>query len=181
MKFKNIFLIFGISLLVWGCDKDFLEVPPQDALTDETFWTSEANIETFAYGFYPAYFSGYGSGYAWGKFFTGEAFNDDFAGTSPPTFTTQVPTSGGGWTFSWVRKANIFIDRVENSPIEEDAKAHWVGVGRFFRGMEYKDLVQRFGDVPWYYEELTEDDNETLYRPRDPRTEVMDNVLEDFQ
>lgn len=181
MKFKNIFLIFGISLLVWGCDKDFLEVPPQDALTDETFWTSEANIETFAYGFYPAYFSGYGSGYAWGKFFTGEAFNDDFAGTSPPTFTTQVPTSGGGWTFSWVRKANIFIDRVENSPIEEDAKAHWVGVGRFFRGMEYKDLVQRFGDVPWYDEELTEDDNETLYRPRDPRTEVMDNVLEDFQ
>lgn len=181
MKFKNIFLIFGLSLYLMGCEKDFLEVPPQDSLTDETFWTNEGNIETFAYGFYPAYFSGYGSGYTWGKFFTGESLNDDFAATNPPTFTRQVPTSGGGWTFSWVRKANIFIDRVENSPIEDDARDHWVGVGRFFRGLEYSDLTNRFGDVPWYEEELTEDQAEEMYKPRDSRTFVMDKVLEDFR
>ena len=181
MKFRNIFLIFGLSLFLMGCDKDFLEVPPQDSLTDESFWTNEGNIETFAYGFYPAYFPGYGSGYAWGKFFSGESFNDDFAATSPPVFTSQVPTSGGGWTFSWVRKANIFINRVQESPIEEEAKEHWVGIGRFFRGMEYKDLVQRFGDVPWYEEELTEEQTDDLYKSRDSRTFVMDKVLEDFQ
>lgn len=181
MKFKNIYLLFGLALLVWGCDKDFLEVPPQDQMTDETFWTSESNIETFAFGFYPAYFPGYGSGYAWGKFFSGESFNDDFAPTSPPVFTSSVPTSGGGWTFSWVRKANIFINRVQDSPIEEDAKEHWIGIGRFFRGMEYKDLVQRFGDVPWYESELNESQTDELYKPRDSREFVMDKVLEDFQ
>ena len=167
-----------------GCDKDFLEVPPQASMIDEEYWTNENNIETFAFGFYPAYFSGYGSGYTWGKFFTGEAFNDDFAATSPPVFTRQVPTTANtasGWTFSWVRKANIFINRVENSPIDENAKDHWVGIGRFFRAMEYKDLVQRFGDVPWYEEELIEDDVEEMYRPRDSREFVMDKVLEDFQ
>src|SRR5690554_184527 len=181
MKFKNIFLICGLALLVWGCDKDFLEVPPQDQMTDETFWTNENNIETFAFGFYPAYFPGYGSGYAWGKFFSGESFNDDFAPTSPPVFTSSVLTSGGGWTFSWVRKANIFINRVQDSPIEEDAKEHWIGIGRFFRGMEYKDLVQRFGDVPWYESELNESQTDELYKPRDSREFVMDKVLEDFQ
>ena len=184
MKFKNIFLIFGLSLLVWGCDKDFLEVTPQASMIDEEYWTNESNIETFAFDFYPAYFTGYGSGYAWGKFFSGEAFNDDFAATSPPVFTSSVPTTANpasGWTFTWVRKANIFIDRVQNSPIDDNAKEHWVGVGRFFRGMEYKDLVQRFGDVPWFDEELTEEEEEEIYKPRDEREFVMDRVLEDFQ
>lgn len=182
MKISNkIFILLLLALGVAGCEKDFLDTPPDDVLVDETYWTSEGNVKTFAYGFYTAYFSGYGSGYSWGKYFSGQSLNDDFSPTNPPRFTLQVPTSGGGWTFAWVRKANIFIDRVQGVDMEEEAINHWTGIGRFFRGLEYHDLVKDFGDVPYYDGELSEEDNELLYKKRDDRSFVMDRVLEDFR
>lgn len=173
----SLFFVASIT----GCEKDFLEVPPQDQLVDETYWTNEGNVRTFAFGFYSAYFTGYGSGYTWGDYFSGQSLNDDFAPSNPPMFTQQVPTSGGGWTFSWVRKANIFIDRVQKVPMEQEAIDHWTGIGRFFRALEYHDLVNRFGDVPYYDHELSEVENEQLYKPREDRAVVMDKVLEDFK
>ena len=110
-----------------------------------------------------------------------QSLNDDFAPTNPPRFTLQVPTSGGGWSFAWVRKANIFIDRVQGVDMEEEAINHWTGIGRFFRALEYHDLVKAFGDVPYYDQELAENDQEMLYKKRDDRTFVMDRVLEDFR
>ncbi len=167
--------------MLMSCEKDFLETPPVDKLTDDSYWTNEENVRTFSYGFYTAYFTGYGSGYSWGKYFSGETLNDDFAPSNPTQFIKNVPSSGGGWTFAWVRKANIFIDRVQDVPMAEDAKNHWTGVGRFFRGLEYHDLVKSFGDVPWFEQELTEADVELLYKTRDSRTFVMDKVLADFR
>lgn len=181
MKTIKLIIIAFFTLTAVSCNEDFLEVPPPDQLEDGGYWTTEGNVRTFAYGFYPAYFTGYGSGYTWGDYFSGEAFNDDFAPTTPAPFTKVVPATSGAWSFSWVRKANIFIDRVQTVPMSEEAINHWVGVGRFFRAMEYFDLVKRFGDVPWYESELDEADQAQLYRPRDPRDFVMDKVLADFQ
>lgn len=180
MRNKIIYTIIAAALISGSCNKDFLERYPQDQLVDESYWSGESNVRTFSYGFYPAYFSGYGSGYTWGKFFSGQSLNDDFAGSSPAQFIKTVPAAGGGWTFAWVRKANIFIDRIPTVPMDDEAKQHWTGVGRFFRGLEYSDLVNTFGDVPWYGQELNEASPE-LYKPRDSRTLVMDSVLKDFQ
>src|SRR5690606_23735841 len=47
--------------------------------------------------------------------------------------------------------------------------------------LEYFDLVRRFGDVPYYDQVIDEKDMALLYKPRDPRTLVMDKVLEDFR
>ncbi len=181
MKTTKLYLMLFLALGIIGCEKDFLDVPPTNQFEDPGYWTSEENVETFAYGFYPAYFVGYGSGYTWGDYFSGEVLNDDFAPAAPAQFTRVAPASGGGWDFGWVRKANIFIDRLQLADMDEEANAHWTGIGRFFRALEYHDLVSRFGDVPWYEEEIAENDVENLYRPRDSRGFVMDKVLEDFR
>lgn len=173
-------IYFLASAILLGCKKDFLERPPLDQLTDDTYWSNENNVRTFAWGFYPAYFTGYGSGYTWGKYFSGQSLNDDFGPSSPPQFTKTVPASGGGWSFAWVRKANIMIDRVQRVDMPDEAKNHWLGIGRFFRALEYFDLVRAFGDVPWYGKPMDENSPE-LYRPRDSRTSVMDSVLADFK
>ena len=180
MKRKFTSFLLAAIVLTSGCKKDFLERYPLDALEDNTYWTNETNVRTFAWAFYPAYFGGYGSGFTWGKFFSGQSLNDDFAPTTPTPFTRVVPASGGGWSFAWVRKANIMIDRVDASPLPDEAKKHWVGIGRFFRALEYHDLVKNFGDVPWYDRELKETDGD-LYKPRDSRSVVMDNVLADMR
>lgn len=181
MKLKIAALALSLFAMT-SCD-DFLEKPPVDRLTDETYWTSEDNVRSFSWGFYTAYFSGYGSSFSWGKFFSGQNLNDDFSPSNPPQFRRTVPSAASSsyWTFSYVRKANIFLNRVQTVPMEEEAIAHWSGVARFFRAIEYHDLVKQFGDVPWFGEEIAETDQETLYRPRDPRDYVMDRVLEDLQ
>ena len=174
-------MIIFAALIFFGCKKGFLDKFPEDRLVDDTYWSSEDNVRTFAWGFYTAYFTGYGSGYTWGRYYSGQSLNDDLAPSSPSIFTRQVPASGGGWSFTWVRKANLFIDRVQKVPMSDAAKTHWTGIGRFFRAMEYSDLAKTFGDVPWYDVPLTESDSLSLYKPRDPLAFVVDKILEDFK
>jgi starch-binding outer membrane protein, SusD/RagB family len=182
----NIYIVLLIAVFVGGCKKtdDFLTKYPLDKMTDQTYWTSESNVRTFAWGFYTNYFPGYASGFdlSWGGYFSGEALNDDFAPYVPPAFTQNIPASAPlSWTFKWVRSANIFIDRVQKVPMSDEAIRHWTGVGRFFRGLEFYNKVKSYGDFPWYGKEIAETDIETLYKPRDPRTLVMDSVLLDFK
>lgn len=176
--------IIAISLTFFvSCKKGFLEKYPEDRLVDETYWNNEDNVRTFAWGFYTAYFTGYGSGYAWGRYFSGQSLNDDFAPSSPAQFTRVVPASGGAWSFTYVRKANLLINRVQKVPMGDAAKAHWTGIGKFFRAMEYTDLAKAYGAVPWYDTLLTESDttNTQLYKERDPLPFVVDKILEDFK
>ena len=185
MKKSIIFLLIPV-LLMWGCKKtdDFLTKLPLDQLTDQTYWTSESNVRTFTWGFYPLYFPGYASGFdlSWGGYFSGESLNDDFSPTTPSPFTKTVPASGGGWVFSNIRKANLFIARVQGVPMSDEAIKNWTGIGRFFRALEYSSKVRAFGDFPWYGSVINNEmDTTALYRPRDPRELVMDSVLEDFK
>ncbi|MCH7401326.1 RagB/SusD family nutrient uptake outer membrane protein [Belliella kenyensis] len=182
MKIK-ILAILLMSMVLVSCQEDFLERPPLDRLTDETYWTNESNVRTFAWGFYPQYFSGYGSGFTWGRFFSGQSLNDDFAPSSPTQFRLQPVTAATAsyWRFTWVRKANLFLNRIKTVPMSEEAINHWSGVARFFRAIEYAQIVQQFGDAPWFEEEVDDANLEMLYRPRDPRGFVMDKVLEDFE
>lgn len=204
MKLLKYIAIAGI-LSLSSCSKDFLgddflTKDPLDQLTDPAFWSSENNIRTYTYGFYNSYFRGYGSGWAWGTYFAGQFINDDFTPRSPSEnvvsqFVINVPTSGGGWSpalpasqtpagatsyYSRIRKANHFIERVPIAELEEEVSNHWLGIGRFFRGLEYANFVNTFGDVPYIDRVLLEDDPE-LYRERDSRVFVMDRVLEDFK
>lgn len=196
--FKYIAIASVLSLS--SCSKDFLgddflTKDPLDQLTDPAFWASENNIRTYTYGFYYSYFKGYGQGYSWGEYFSGQALNDDFAPQTPAEFIINVPTSGGGWSpalpaeqtptgttsyYSRIRKANHFIESVPKSELDEEVQNHWSGVGRFFRGLEYANFVNAFGDVPYIDHVLLEDDPD-LYKARDSRILVMDKVLEDFK
>jgi len=204
MKTLKYITLAGMLSLT-SCTKDFLgsgflEKDPLDRLTDDAFWSSESKVRSYAYGFYASYFKGYGVGFNKGTFFDGQHINDDFAPRTPSEnvvteFPANVPTSGAGWSpalpsnqtptgvtshYSRIRKANHFIESVPKGQFAAEAENHWLGVGRFFRGMEYAGFVNRFGGVPYIDHVLTEADPD-LYRPRDPRTFVMDKVLEDFR
>ncbi len=185
MKTRIFFLILILGAGLISCSKDFLEKPPLDQLSDETFWVSEKNVRTFSYGFYTDYFKGYGSGNTWGNFFSGQSLNDDFAPGTPSAYIKDVPATNGGWGYSYVRKANLFLQKIQDMPVSqnmtEEAKKHWSGIARFFRAMEYCDLVQRFGDVTWYDQVISEKDTAQLYKPREDRAYIMDKVLEDFK
>src|SRR5690606_21569276 len=129
-----------------------------------------------------------------------QAINEGFIPISPneivvDEFVINVPTKEGGGSevipanqiptcvssySSRIRKAIHFSNSVPIAELAEEVQNHWLGVGRFFRGLEYANFVNAFGDVPYIDHVLTEDDPD-LYRPRDSRVYVMDKVLEDFR
>jgi len=194
--------IFSIGLLASSCNKDVLDRPQLTNFVDDRFWRNETDIRLFANGFYSHYFVGYNS--AWGVDYTpvrGYTFSDDLTsvGVQEP-FENSIPTSrsstsestsgtwltkygGPTWNFAWVRKANIFINRLESvaqNNLDPEAYHHWMAVARFFRGYEYSRLVSVFGDVPYYEQVLGETDWDLLYKNRDDRGLVMDKVYDDF-
>ncbi|HCV15765.1 MAG: hypothetical protein A2W97_11770 [Bacteroidetes bacterium GWE2_40_63] len=176
---KKTYLIFIAVLLgLTSCEK-YLDRKNLDSFDDANFWTSENNMRLFAQGTYTAYFTGYGSGYTWGNYFTGGAWSDEFS--SSAIWTQNTATSGNGWSFTYVRRHNLMIDRVDKMPVSEEAKKHWRGIGRFFRAMEYSDLAISFGDVPWFDKEVLPSEVEISFKERDPLPFVATKIMEDFQ
>ncbi len=177
MKHFNV-LFFIVLFFLSSCD-DYLDRKNLDTFDESNFWTSEGNMRLFVQGAYTAYFTGYGSGYTWGNYFTGGAWSDEYSSSS--IWTQNTATSGNGWSFTYVRWANIIISRSDLLPEPDETKDHWRGIGRFFRAMEYADLARAFGDVPWYDSEVQITDTELAYKQRDPLSLVATNIMEDFQ
>ena len=198
---KYLFIIFTITIFVTaGCEK-FLDRPPLTSTDDDRYWTSENNLRLFANSFYANYFVGYNSG--WGTAYAplrGYYFADDFTSSGKQTsFDTQAPEnmqetkedplmllrySGPQWNFAWVRKSNLFLDRIESMKdvnITPEVYNHWSAVARFFRGYEYSRLVSVFGDVPYFDKPMKDTETELMYRDRDSRILIMDKVYDDFE
>ena len=199
MKGKLTIIIALVALFFSGCE-DFLDRPSLTTMNDQNYWTSENNLRLFANGFYANYFVGYNS--AWGVDYAplrGYYFSDDFTQTGKQiSFETQAPASrestsetpsmlstycGPSWNFAYVRKSNLFLERIEAMKdvyLTEEAYKHWSAVARFFRGYEYSRLVSVFGDVPYYDRVVMDTELDLLYKDRDDRTMVMDAVYDDF-
>ena len=199
MRFKIYMILTGIIFLFTNCN-DVLDRPSLTTSEDDAYWTSEDRVRLYANAFYTNFFVGYGlkyeTTYAPNANYT---FNDDAVRLSTQTqFGRTVPTSKGStsldmmwqseftgptWNFAWIRKANVMLDRVSarmKDILTEEQYNHWMGIGRFFRGMEYARLVNVFGDVPYYDTEVLNTDKDALYKDRTPRNEVMDAVYDDF-
>lgn len=184
MKSNIYIIILLFAVLGVSCSDDFLDRTTLDRIEDTPeFWDSEQNVRNYAVGMYDIYFPGYRTGWSRSDFWSGTnvgEWTDDFAEESANFFTKNAPSTSSLWDFDNVRRINLMITRVENSKLADEAKNHWLGVGRFFRAMEYSKLVSRFGDIPWYDTVLEESEKDLLFKPRDSRTFVMDKVLEDL-
>ncbi|WP_316807604.1 RagB/SusD family nutrient uptake outer membrane protein [Pedobacter agri] len=197
--------IYGLPVMVClflaSCKKDVLDRPPLTDYVDGQYWRGEDDIRMYANAYYPNYFNGYNSGFT--ADYTpvrGYTFSDDLTGKNVQSnFESSIPTSRGSaaegaewlatyagptWNFSWVRKSNVMINRLDNvakPKISTEAYNHWSAVARFFRGFEYSRLVSVFGDVPYFDKEVADTDLATLYKDRDARGVVMDKVYDDFK
>jgi hypothetical protein len=179
---KLIYFLFFI--LFFASCESFLEVEPETEFTNDNFWKSESNMESFSYGLYEV-FLGYGTG----SFFGGDHFftvnNDDVIALDQRLeldYPTTIPatTSGTNWTWGDIRKANVLIEGAASSDVAQTVKDKYMAIGRFFRAYLYWEKVKRYGDVPYYDKPINSDDKEALYAPRTPQVEVVNKIVEDL-
>jgi len=191
---KNLIYIGCLSILtLFGCD-DYLDKEPLDKLTNENFWVNETSLRSYSQDFYSSFFTGYAQDYRlFGGYFSGDSYNDDFllstaTGTDRaerfyfPASNTSAPNTDVVWKrqYEVVRKANVMLEQIPGMNIDEATKNHWTGIGRFFRAMAHSALVKEYGDVPHYDKAPFADELDLLYKDRDPRTTVVERILEDF-
>ena len=201
MKNKLLLAICSLALCIGAssCD-DLLDRPQKNTPDDNAFWKTESDVRLYSHGFYGNYFIGYGQGWSASYSpFRGYGFSDDVASTGTQSnFSSTVPTSVmstsetavgtydtqfscPSMVFSWIRKANIMIDRINtrmDGVLTTEAKNHWLAVAKFFKCFSYCRLVQHYGDVPYFEKELGTTDLDELYKDRDSRVYVMDKVME---
>jgi len=182
IAFKIVFVF--IVIVFAGCKK-FLDRPPLTFEIDETAWTSEEKLRLYANKYYTDFFDGYGNGFnTAGAPLVGYTNSDDMVVQGNQiNFTRAVPNSAI-WDYKMLRSVNIMLDRIEtkmSGVLSPSAKAHWTGIGRFFRAFRYSQLVQAYGDVPYYTREIFDNEPDELYKPRTPRNEVMDAVYDDMK
>lgn len=100
-------------------------------------------------------------------------------GTSFGLATVPSSASGTQWNWENIRACNDFLVNYEKSPVSEEVKQKYAGMILFFKTLDYFNKVKAYGDVPWF-ENVMNPGNEEMYKARDSRILVMDNMLRDI-
>ncbi|MBX2873550.1 MAG: RagB/SusD family nutrient uptake outer membrane protein [Saprospiraceae bacterium] len=163
-----------------ACNDDFLDRFPETSIGKENFFNSEEDLSIYINNLYD--FPGGGIYTADGYATTDNAANT--GETELKTMMTTQPSSAtivGGWTWDRLRTINFFLENFSKADIPQEALDHFEGLARFFRARFYVEKVKRYSDVPWYDQVINTDDEEALFKGRDNRNMVVDNIMADFQ
>ena len=171
---KHILFLAIASALTVSCNlEDVLTLVPESQLTPESYFTTREDLQLFSNTFY-------------NNLLDKEPFareSDVFVKMNPSDLIRggndrTVPPSGGGWSFTNLRKMNTLLENIDNCK-DEAAVKEYTALVKFWRAYYYADMVRKFGDVPWIDHQIGSADDD-LYNPRDSREEVLKHMIEDI-
>lgn len=171
---KTILILVLLLAGITSC-KEYLDLEPIDKLTPEQSFSNENNLQLYVNSFYVTMLP---DGPA---IYKGDVMADITVPNTVPNYISGKLSSqdAGGWNWGDLRNINYFLENYNNPAIAQKARNHYAGIAKFFRAYFYFNMVKQFGDVPWYGKTIGPADS-ALYKPRDPRTMVMDSVLADI-
>lgn len=166
---KNIGIVITASLVLASCE-DLLEKYPLDKLSPETFLSTETEMRSYTNALYPMFPSGFFGPQS--DAVVGRVLDDEIRGAR------TINSGDGSWSWTYLRRINTFLEYAGNCK-DENLRNEYIGLVRFFRAYFYFEKIKHFGDVPWYDKTVGSDDP-ALYRPRDSRELVMQNMIADI-
>lgn len=170
--YKIVAIAFTI-LLLNSCE-EFIDVNPRDKISVDDYWYQSSHLENYIkhfYNFLPTSFP------------VREGDSDDVIYINESTILNGLRSARTGkWTNEWsnIRDINIFFDNYQKCVDSYQNYKQYLGEAYFFRAWFYFNLLETYGDVPWYSKAVQIDDEEELMRPRDPRTFVADKIMADL-
>ena len=164
---KRIIPLVILILFSMSCQKNILDISPQDRIAEDAVWNDAKLIQAYqnelynseVHGFYIMWYSkytdeAYNSAPCCGanlfKLNTYNADNITQAGGDNAGFWA----SGSGYMYYWdrgytyIRKINVFLEKMQEIPIDVPDKDVLVAEAKFLRAFIYFNLIERFGGVP---------------------------------
>jgi hypothetical protein len=190
MRLKNISLFLLLLTVLSSCKK-YLDKGPTSSITPDEAFSSASDLQLYVNSFYNTmlptgdalYESDQTASTALPTLYGGLA--DNTVSSSPSVYLTggyssQLESSSGNqWNWTNLRNVNYFLQNYNNPAIATADRANFSGIAHFFRAYFYYNMVKLYGDVPWYNTAVQPGDS-ALYKPRDPRSLVMDSVMADI-
>jgi len=198
---KGICLLVFATMLSFSCNDDFLQREPLDEISNEAFWNTENDLMVYNNSIYDLarndnnvpILMGHQEGFDshWAGIWHLDGFTDNTAPRHSRHNNYQRIRAGKhtvdpnpywfgymGWNF--VRAINVGMDNYGKANVSEEVRNKYIAEARLFRGWFYADKISKFGSAQWVDKELTTEDEDILYGPRDSRETVMANVLDDL-
>lgn len=152
----------------------YTDLDPLQGFTDQSYWKTSTDLELYCNNLLTS---------LPGASSTGDSESDDMVtqGQSNYLFNYMTVGDASGWDWGFIRQCNYFVTHYETAECSENDKNRYLAEVRFMRSLDYFGKIKRFGDVPWYDENLQTNDIEQLYKPRDPRNMVLGKIIEDLQ
>lgn len=161
-----------------GCIQDTLDRKPLNMISDADVWTSEKLIDIYLASLYNAIPIG----------FTGQPYLANLTDEGAYREENTPVNNYGNHSFalntgiySWIRRANYFIDRVQTATIPDERIEEYIAECRFIRAYYYFDLVKKYGGMPIITEVQIFDGNlEELQVARNKEEDVYDFILSEL-
>lgn len=188
MKYR--LCILSLSILLFSCKKDFLELSPISSVNVDNFYKTAKDMQVAVNGAY-GYLISSGE-YRYGYWNVAEVRSDN-------TFTFEVPGNNpemdldqfiapasnsilsSVWNDSYrgILACNVVMERISGINMDEGLKTRYVGEVKFLRALTYFNLVRTFGDVPLVLTE-TKSVQEGYTRGRVPVADIYNQIIKDL-
>jgi hypothetical protein len=188
---KNLLLVGLLASLLLSCKDDFLEKQPLNQISENSVWKDLNLVEAFVNNIYTGLPNGYNRGYYMLAAGTDEA-DATYQWTQAEFFTRGDYTAGqdnypvfgipwdeqnstGPWglNYRFIRRANIFLNRINEVPGDQSRKDRLTGEVKFLRALFYHELTKLYGGVPIITQAQTTEDISALLTPRNSYEECV--------
>ena len=188
MKTKNIFYsVLMIALpFVWTSCSDHLDVEPNDQITKENFYKTEADFQAATgplynkvwFDFNDKFYYGLGDGRADNLYAPYSDYVYPFTDLSETGLTGPL-VSAWGSLYNVVQQSNNVIIGISDSEVSATVKNKYIAEARFMRGTAYWYLASLWGDVI-----ITTDPRELVKNPivnKNPVKDVYEFAIRDLE
>ncbi len=185
---KNFIIPAIIGTIITGavaCQKNFLDLKPEDKLSEASYFKTPEQFKAATNDFYEKMIS-------WEPIDESSIYDfmdigSDISGYDGTDFQAQygrgaitVPLTDKYWAnpYAYIRAVNIILKKAEGYPGKKDDIKQYIAASKFFRAWHYFFLLKRFGGVP-IVTTVPDVDGAELSAPRNSRYEVIDQILAD--
>jgi len=184
-------IIIWLGAFSFGCTKEVFDKQPLDAVSEGTFWKTEADAQL---GLVGCYFVDNGWGWGGHDFWHAQSMlyiemaagNGSEGGQKIPDHLTDGELSSANgytydcwkWAYAKIAACNNFLDHSGTIVIDESKKATMIAEVKTLRAYSYFNLTLYFGDVPLADHLLTMSEANSISRTA--RADVLAFVEKDL-
>lgn len=183
---KKAIILIVITVFIGACSQDFLNLKPQDRITESAVWSDPNLVELFVNEMY----RGLGHGHheaELGSMVDESHFIHNY-GTNQVVASLITPSDIGQWNagnqnayrwsqvYGYIRNAIMFMENIDNVPFEDEAwRERLKGEVHFLLAYYYHNLVRLHGGVPIVTRTFNLEDEFEV--PRNTLKECVDHIL----